>query len=89
MGRALARRVRPEVLEGEPFDVERALDITLVSEFGIDVRLEPLPTGVQGLTEPPNRLTLPEDVYMGLRHDPRHRYTGAHELTHAVLHLPH
>lgn len=80
----------PEVLDdGVPLNIERAIDVTLAGEYGIDVVLGPLPEGVHGLTEPPNRLTLPEEVYLGLRDAPRARFTGAHELVHAVMHLPH
>ena len=52
-------------------------------DFGIDE----LPLGVEGIAEPPNRLTISPDVFDALGHAGRARFTGSHEAVHALLHL--
>src|SRR5690606_15662626 len=78
----------PEVWEGDPLNVERLLDVVIQrAPFDIDVGIRELPYGVEGITEAPNRLWIPPEVHDGLERDPRHRFTGTHELVHAVVHL--
>lgn len=84
------RQFTPEVWDGQPINVERLLDVVLMAPpFNIDVWIEPLPPGVEGITDPPNRLLISPEVYEALPYEARARFTGTHEAVHAVMHLPH
>jgi hypothetical protein len=79
----------PDVLK-EPgaLPVPHLVDVLLPGAFGINNGIAALPPGIDGVTEPPNTLTLREDVYDGMvRGVPRDRFTAAHESCHALLHL--
>lgn len=69
-------------------DVDDLVTVLLPSEFDIDIGLEDLPPTIQGVTEPPNRLILDAAAYEGIDKEGSHRFTGTHEASHALGHLP-
>ena len=79
----------PDLLrEPGKLPVLHLIDVLLPTAYDIDNGVELLPEGVDGISEPPNRLTISDRVYDGIARDiPRDRFTGAHEAVHAVLHL--
>lgn len=86
MGQGMVALHCPEVSEGAPLNVERLLDVVL-GKFGVDVNIDELPPGIEGIAQPPNLLTIPPQVYDNLHSDGRARFTGSHEATHALMHL--
>jgi hypothetical protein len=85
-GSILARH-SPRTMTGEqPFDVMKYIDGPLEEEYKVDFSVQDLGPAVEGKLE--NRtLVLNTPVYEGLiQGRPRHRFTGAHEVGHAVLH---
>lgn len=68
--------------------VDHLIDVILPRHYGVDSGIDTLPPGVEGVTEPPNRITIRDSAYDGIiAGNPRDRFTGAHEATHAVRHL--
>ena len=79
----------PDSLTGrERLPVDDILDRLLPQAFQIDFGIDDLPAGVEGIAEPPNRLTIGPDVFDALGEAGRARFTGCHEAVHALVHLP-
>ena len=88
-GEAFLERHFPELLRGPgPLPIRKIVDIILPRDYGIDVGVADMTGAVEGICEPPDRLTLRSDVYDGLDGSGPDRFTGAHEVVHAIGHLP-
>ena len=88
-GEGFLRTHFPALLQ-EPgkLPIREIVDIVLPRDYEVDVGVADLNGAVEGICEPPNRLTLRAEVYDGLDDSGHDRFTGAHEVTHALGHLP-
>ena len=80
-GEAFLERHFPELLrEPGPLPVRKIVDIILPRDYRIDVGVADMTGAVEGICEPPDRLTLRSDVYDGLDESGPDRFTGAHDV---------
>ena len=65
------------------------LDIVLPGHYRVDTGIEDLPVGVHGLSLLPNKLIIDPEIYARIDEgEPQARFTGAHEITHVLQHIP-
>jgi hypothetical protein len=91
--RRIARRVihatYPDLVEKPgPFPVDHFLEFKMRSLIGFNYHIQELPPEVEAATDPLSKLvTLNTDTYDDLCVDvPRARFTGCHEIGHALMH---